>query len=143
MRVHVKRSASRPFSSCCECQRATFASFSRIICPLRQLAFTERFVLHPETRAGLLLHTLLSVVMMWDLKVWPLMSFWSGFCVRTHVATTTFDRRSDFPPPQCCQNHHILHNITMKADGANRPCLKLETFCQINVSRRGNVKRRR
>lgn len=141
MRVHVKRSASRPFSSCCECQRATFASFSRIICPLRQLAFAERFVLHPETRAGLLLHTLLSVVMMWDLKVWPLMSFWSGFCVRTHVATTTFDRRSDFPPPPVLSKspHPPQHNDESRRRQPSLP----ETFCQINVSRRGNVKRRR
>lgn len=62
--------------SCCFC-----LSFVDRLSP-RQLPVTEHFILHPETRAWLLLHTLLSVMVMWDLKVWPLMSFWSGFCVR-------------------------------------------------------------
>lgn len=39
--------------------------------------------------------------MMWDLKVWPFNEFLEWILcrnMRTHVATTTFDGRSDFPP---------------------------------------------
>lgn len=112
MRVRVKGQCRGPSASpcpCCECQRAAFASFLRIICPLRQLALTEPFVLHPETRARLLPHTLLSVMIMWDSGVWPFNEFPEWFLCQNvrgpMFAATTFDSWDDFLPALSTSPH--------------------------------------